>query len=105
MNLAILMIVTAFSFIVLASIPSERLYAQFFPSPSPSPNIPDNDNSLKQDCSQTAIGKEITQTQECQQQRDTNDNDNDNDGIFCPVGYYRNSQGYCVPLLQVNPLQ
>lgn len=101
MNLAILMIVTAFSFIVLASIPSERLYAQFFPSPSPSPNIPDSDNSLKQDCSQTAIGKEITQTQECQQQRDTNDNDNDG---FCPAGYYRNSLGFCVPLLQLNPL-
>ena len=80
----------------------EKLYAQFVPPPTfpPSTNTPDNDNSLKQDCSQTAIGKEITQSLECQRERDTNDNDNDG---LCPVGYYRNSLGYCVPLLQLSP--
>ena len=76
----------------LTLVHSEKLYAQFV--------IPDTDNSLNQDCSQSAIGKEITQSLECQQQRDTINNDNN--GI-CPVGYYRNSFGYCVPLLQISP--
>ena len=83
----------------LALVHSEKLYARFLP-PTTSP-IPDNDNSLNQDCSQTATGKEISQSLECQQKRDNNDNDYDSN--ICPLGYYRNSFGYCVPLLQISP--
>jgi hypothetical protein len=59
MNLAILAIVTVFTFMVLVSVPSEKLYALFLP---PSTNTPDNDNdnSLNQDCSQSAIGRDYS---------------------------------------------
>lgn len=85
-------VILILSAVGLTLVHSEMLYAQFV--------NPDSDNSLNQDCSQSAIGKEITQSLKCQHLRDTINNDNN--GI-CPVGYYRNSFGYCVPLLQISP--
>ena len=78
----------------LTLVHSKMLYAQF--------GNPANDNSFNQDCSQSAIGKEITQFQECQQQRDTIDNDND--GFTCPVGYYRNSFWVLRPSATIIPI-
>ena len=62
-------------------------------------NTVNGDNNRLQNCVQIENGKENSQSLNCQQ----NQNELLPNNNLCPVGYYRNSLGYCVPLLQVNP--
>lgn len=103
-------------FIMVALIHSENLYSQALP-PNTSPainndrthvsttieaagndespvqsNTADGADNRLQNCGQTKPGKENSQSLNCQQNQQREDT--------CPVGYYRNSFGYCVPLLQ-----
>ena len=121
----VLPVILVFSFVAIALVPSENLYAQILPLP-PSTTIPNinimservhlsnpitaagndespvqsnnvnGDNNRLQNCVQSGNGEENSQSLNCQQ--------NQNDNSFrCPDGYYRNSFGYCVPILLPTP--